>query len=130
MSAWISGHRALVAVASLGKEEISRAKRLLVWHVTDLHGEGFSWGGRCSSSNGARTGIKTWGSGRKLLAHVGSAKISLRHELAADLDVYALDAVGNRLGRIDAVVNDNRLEFTASVRQAFGACFYYEIVRR
>lgn len=130
MSAWISGHRALVAVASLGKEEISRAKRLLVWHVTDLHGEGVSWGGRCSSSNGARTGIKTWGSGRKLLAHVGSAKISLRHELAADLDVYALDAVGNRLGRIDAVVNDNQLEFTASVRQAFGACFYYEIVRQ
>lgn len=130
LTASIADHRALVAVASLGEREISQASRLLVWHVTDLHGEGFAWGGRCSSSNGARTGIMTWGSGKKLLAHVGTAKISLRHERPEGLVVYTLDAIGNRRGKVPAVVRNGKLEFEASVRQPFGACFYYEIAEK
>ena len=129
LTAQVAGHRALVAVTSLDRTDIARSPRLLLWHLTDVHGEGFSWGGTCSGDTCANTGIGSWGTGKKLLAHVGAAEVSLALSNPLAYEVFALDTVGNRKGKIPAEVRDGRLVFTTGVRQPFGACLYYEVVR-
>ena len=43
--------------------------------------------------------------------------------------VYALGTDGRRECEIPVKFADGRLSFTASVRQPFGGCLYYEIVK-
>ena len=128
LTAQISGHRALVAVTSLDRSDITRSPRLLLWHLTDVHGEGFSWGGTCSGDNCSRTGIGNWGTGKKLLAHVGTAEVALALAQPERYAVYALDTVGNRRERLPAKTEGGRICFTAGIRPP-EARLYYEVVR-
>lgn len=121
----VGGSRACVAAASLSDDDLARAPRILVWHLTDLHGEGFA-----ARPFGRLTGVLSWGTGRSLLAHTGSAAVALRLDDAATYEVYALDAVGNRRERIAAEVRDGGLCFVAAIRPGADARLYYEVVRR
>ena len=122
----VRGHGALVAAAALDGADLSESSRILVWHLTDLHGTGFAWGGRVMK-DGPRTGILSWGNHR-LLAHVGEADVSLALADAQLRKVYALGTDGKREHEMPARIENGRLSFTASVRQPFGGCLYYEIV--
>lgn len=130
LTAKVKGHKALVAVTSLDGTAIARSPRLLVWHVTDAHGDGFSWGGKCSTiGTGPRVGVGSWGTGRKLLAHVGKAEIALALDGPEKYSVWALDTIGNRRERIEAKATDGTLRFTAEIK-APAARFYYEVNSR
>ena len=127
----VSGTRACVAAVSLTDAPLETSPRILVWHLTDLHGEGFRWGGTVERRGiGPHTGILSWGDGANLFARTGSAAIVLRLDDAADYDVYALDAVGNRCEKVAAEVRDGQLGFVAAIRPDAPARFYYEVVRR
>ena len=127
LTARVSGHKALVAATSLDGSDIAVSSRLLVWHVTDAHGDGFAWGGKCSSDNGPRVGIVSWGKGTKTLVHVGKAEVALKLAQPQDYVVWALDTVGNRKERVQTLIKDGRLCFTAEIRPP-EARFYYEVV--
>ena len=155
LSASVRGHSALVAATALEGAGLADASRILVWHLTDLHGEGFSWGGDIvKSSYWRQTGILDWGSSR-LMLHTGEAEVALKLERggtepaaqnsdrrivspapSGDVRVFALDTAGNRRAEVPAVLEAARsesspyqtLRFTASSRQPFGGCMYYEIV--
>ena len=128
LTAQVFGHRALVAVTSLDRSDLTRSPRLLLWHLTDVHGEGFSWGGTCSGKICSCTGIGDWGTGKKTLVHVGTAEVSLTLAQPERYAVYALDTVGNRRERLSAKAEDGRLCFTAEIRPP-EARLYYEVVR-
>ena len=78
--------------------------------------------------NNLRTGVLSWGNGR-LLARAGEAEVSLAIENARSCKVYALGTDGRRECEVPARIEDGRVSFTASVRQPFGGCLTYEIVR-
>ncbi len=126
LSASVRDHSALVAATALGGASLTNASRILVWHLTDLHGEGFSWGGQVTSQSHRHTGILDWGTSRLMLRD-GEADIALR--VNRHLHVYALDTAGNRRAEVPATYNaaTGVLRFTASSRQAFGGCLYYEV---
>lgn len=124
----IRGHSALVAAAALDGSGLADASRILVWHLTDLHGKGFAWGGKTMKDGRAHTGILSWGN-NLLLAHVGEAEVSLALADTAGYRVYALGTDGRREREIPAKVESGRLSFTASVRQPFGGCMMYEIAK-
>ncbi len=152
-SATVRDHAALVAATALDGASITNASRILVWHLTDLHGEGFSWGGDIvKSSYWRQTGILDWGTSR-LMLHTGEAEIALRlNDSVAPVDtrsslvtrhssldgeavsrgftVYALGTDGKRECSIPASFDaaTETLRFTASSRQPFGGCLYYEVV--
>ena len=147
LSASVRGHSALVAATALDGVALGNSSRILVWHLTDLHGEGFSWGGDIvKSSYWRQTGILDWGSSR-LMLHAGEAEVSLVTSHSArdgeaafsGFTVYALDTAGNRRAKVPATWSCGpdgagpslcgTLRFTASSRQSFGGCLYYEIVR-
>ena len=151
LTAKVRGHSALVAATALDGTGLADASRILVWHLTDLHGEGFTWGGDIvKSSYWRQTGILDWGSSRPML-HAGEAEVSLKLERdgsdpaaqnpdrrivspapSGDIKVYALDTAGNRRAEVSATYNSStgHLRFTASSRQPFGGCLYYEVVRK
>ena len=157
LSASVRGHSALVVATALDGSGLADASRILVWHLTDLHGEGFSWGGDIAKSSYWRqTGILDWGSSR-LMLHAGEAEVALKLDCggtepaaqnsdrsivspapSGDVRVFALDTAGNRRAEVPAVLEAARserspyqtLRFTASSRQPFGGCLYYEIVRK
>lgn len=121
----IGGARACVAAASLSDDDLARAPRILVWHLTDLHGAGFAY-----VPFGHLSGVISWGTGRSLLAHTGSAAVALRLDDAASYDVWALDSVGNRCARVATEVREGYLCFVTVIRPNADARFYYEVVRR
>ena len=131
LSAKVSGFHAAVAATSLDRTPLADSPRLLLWHLTDLHGDGFTWGGSCRTPApcGVFTGIVSWGDGDKILARVGETEVALALKCPERYAVYALDTVGNRKSRVASACRDGNLVFTACVRQAFGGCLYYEIVR-
>ena len=127
LEARLGGSPALVAAASLDSSPLARSPRILVWHLTDLHGEGFSWGGDVvKSSYWRQTGILDWGSSR-LMLRAGEADVSLAIDNAAKFRVYALDTAGRRRAEVPCRAEGGRLRFTASSRQPFGGCMYYEV---
>ena len=128
LRAKVRGHGALVAAAALDGSGLADASRILVWHLTDLHGQGFSWGGNVKKDNHLRTGILSWGN-NFLLAHVGEAEVSLALANADEYSVYALGTDGRREREIPANVKDGWLSFSASVRQPFGGCLMYEVFK-
>lgn len=138
ISAKVHGHSALVAATALDGVSFADASRILVWHLTDLHGEGFSWGGKIVKSQFyPHVGILDWGTSR-LLAHTGEAEVELDLDSGnngihpAEWRVWALGTDGRRECEIPFAIDPStgHLRFTASTRQPFGACMYYEIVRR
>ena len=177
LTAKVSGHSALVAATALNGDSLSDASRILVWHLTDLHGDGFSWGGKIVKSQfWPHVGILNWGSSH-LLLHAGEAEVVLKigndHKSSLSTNdtnlndnpvnpvnpvekplcgsaplreiatwrVYALGTDGRRECAIPCEwvsSEDTRtpggrtngvLRFTASSRQPFGGCLYYEVVR-
>ena len=126
----VAGSRACVAAASLTDDALPRASRILLWHLTDLHGEGFSWGGRIPWYGGeSLTGVVSWGTGKRLFARAGVADVALRLERPEEYAVWALDAVGNRMERIPTRIRDGRLVMSLGIRPGAPARFYYEVVR-
>ena len=174
LTAKVSGHSALVAATALNGDSLSDASRILVWHLTDLHGDGFSWGGKIVKSQfWPHVGILNWGSSH-LLLHAGEAEVVLKigndHKSSLSTNdtnlndnpvnpvekplcgsaplreiktwrVHALGTDGRRecevpcewVSHEDTRTPGGRtngaLRFTASSRQPFGGCLYYEVVR-
>ncbi len=136
----VHGHSALVAATALDGTPLGNSSRILVWHLTDLHGEGFAWGGDIvKSSYWRQTGILSWGASR-LMLHAGEAEVELKMDCetaSGGFHVFALDTAGNRRAEIPAVLEAARpensphqiLRFTVSSRQPFGGCLYYEVER-
>ena len=129
LAAAVRGHRALVAAASLDGRALGESKRLLVWHLTDLHGDGFRSGGRVTRGvHLTHTGVLSWGSARTLL-RAGEADVSLSISGSAHAKVWAIDTSGRRRNEVPCRIHDGKLAFTASARQPFGGCLHYEIER-
>ncbi|MFO7937542.1 MAG: hypothetical protein R6V06_08050 [Kiritimatiellia bacterium] len=118
----VKGTQATVAASTLDTNPIRSSRRILVWHLTDLQGEGIVF------KDETRRGIVKWGT-EKLIVRDGEAEIALALEDPVDCKVFALESDGRRSSGIPAVVKDGKLCFTASVRQADGACMNYEVVR-
>lgn len=136
LSATVRGHDALVAASALDGATIGKSSRILAWHLTDLHGDGFEWGGDIvKSSYWPQTGILDWGAPQCML-HAGDADIELAAGEGSEAQspsfaVYALDTAGRRRAEVPCVFDatSGRLRFTASARQRFGGCIYYEVTR-
>ena len=130
LHAAVRGHQALVAAASLDGAPLQTSSRILVWHLTDVHGEGFSWGGDIlKSSFWPHKGMLDWGTSRCML-HAGEAEVELTVRPKGAVTVHALDTAGRRRAEVPCRTEGGWLRFTASTRQPFGGCMYYEIVRR
>ena len=137
LAANVRGHRALVAAASVDGAPLAESPRILVWHLTDLHGRGFKWGGKVTKGVvDEHVGIVSWGEWGHpvLMLHSGEADISLALRGASgtrppSFKVYALDTAGHRLAEVPCRWEAGRLNFIASSRQKFGGCMYYEIVK-
>ena len=129
----VRGHNALVAATALDGATLAESSRILVWHLTDLHGKDFAWGGKTAKNGRSYVGILAWGN-HQLLAHAGEAEISLACAEGTgtpppSFRAYALGTDGRRECEIPVEFSNGRLSFTASVRQPFGGCLYYEIVK-
>ena len=135
LRATLRGHGGLVAVSSLDGAPLAESSRILAWHLTDLHGEGFSWGGETKRASFLpQTGILDWGTSR-ILVHTGEAEVELGIGNTGNIGntpfkVFALGTDGRRECEVPCVWEAGRLRFTASVRQPFGGCMYYEIIRK
>ena len=111
-----------VWASSLEAVPLTRSRRILMTHVTDVQDEGTTFTDEsrsimlCFGENGLR-------------ALDGSAEIMLRHNTPEMCRVYALGLDGRRRGTVQARVSDDGIAFTARVKGADGkACFLYEIV--
>ena len=130
LAATVAGHRALVAAASVDGDDLVRSPRILLWHLTDLHGRGFQWGGKVTKGVvDEHVGIISWGEwGHPVLVlHSGEVDVSLSLENPEEYHVWALDTSGRRRAEVPCRTEGDRLRFTASSRQSFGGCMYYEI---
>ena len=132
LAATVRGHRALVAVASLTDAPLAESPRILLWHLTDLHGRGFQWGGKVTKGVvDEHVGIVSWGEwGHPVcLLHMGEADVELKLSFVNNnpFRVFALDTSGHRRAEVPCRVEDGRLRFTVSSRQSFGGCMYYEV---
>ena len=130
LAATVAGHRALVAAASVDGDDLVRSPRILLWHLTDLHGHGFQWGGKVTKGVvDEHVGIISWGEwGHPVLVlHSGEVDVSLSLENPEEYHVWALDTSGRRRAEVPCRTEGDRLRFTASSRQSFGGCMYYEI---
>ena len=95
---------------------------MLVTHLTDAHGDGITF------TDSSMTKLLGWGHAPTIVRR-GVARVQIRVERPEAFAVYALDTAGNRAGRVACEVRGDRLAFTADVRQPFGACLHYELVR-
>ena len=116
--------------SSLDDLPLAQSRRILVTHLTDLQNTGERY------ADEAMTVLLDFGS-LPCLVRAGEAEVELR--LAPDggpasgsFAVHAIDTAGRRRAEIPATWDPAAgiLRFTASVRQPFGACMHYEIVRR
>lgn len=111
---------ATVWVSSLDGEPITRSKRLLISHLTDLQNTGTRYGDR------NRQLLLDWGQ-LPHLVHVGRATVKLRLEHAERAKVYSLAVNGKRTGEVQASDVDGALSVPLSVSADGKARMLYEI---
>ena len=107
-------------VHALDDEVISRSRRLLLTHLTDVQGEGTTF------TDETMTVLLKWGKGP--LVKNGTAAVSLSFADARRRTVYELATSGRRMREIPSEMWDGQLRFTASVAGPDGARILYEIV--
>ena len=119
LEATIAGAPATICVHSLDGEALSKSRRMLLTHLTDVQGEGERF------TDESMTVLLKWGTCP--LAQNGSAEISLVLDSPDKYEVWELAANGARLRKIESNVADGRLRFTATVSGPDGARMLYEI---
>lgn len=107
LKASVSGAPATVWVHSLDGEPISRSRRLLVTHLTDVQGEGAEFADESMKI------LLKWG--RIPVVKAGEAEIRLSRSNPGGCAVYRLNAAGRRLARISATNDNGYLSFVANV---------------
>ena len=120
LKATIAGAPATVCVHSLDGKPVSKSRRMLLTHLTDVQGEGERF------TDESMTVLLKWG--KRPLAQNGSAEISLALDSPSKYDVWELAANGARVRKIAGRASGGRLDFTASVSGPDGARMLYEIV--
>jgi hypothetical protein len=125
VSVEIAGAGATVWVSALDPHPISSSRRLLLTHLTDLQNSGIRY------AEPGRQTLLDWG-GLPYLVRAGRAEVRVRLASPARYDVWALAPDGRRLRRVDSVLNQGELEFTADVAgdPENGATMLYEIVAK
>ncbi len=111
---------ATVWVSSLDGEPISRSKRLLISHLTDLQNTGTRYGDR------NRQLLLDWGR-LPHLVRAGRATLTLRIEHAQRAKVYSLAVSGKRTGEVQTSAVDGSLSVPLSVSADGKARMLYEI---
>jgi hypothetical protein len=113
---------ATIFACSLDRQPLRASKRILVSHLTELLDTGMGF------AEESRRTLTAWG---KLphLVRAGSARIALTLDAPALYEVWALSTSGARVARVEAVVADGKLTFTADVAGAEGARMCYEVAR-
>jgi hypothetical protein len=113
---------ATVWVSVLDQAPISRSKRLLLTHLTDLQNTEISY------AEPERKTLLAWGR-MPYLVRAGKADVRLRLENPAKLRVWALSTGGKRSAEVSARTENGALVFTADVGAdpALGARMLYEI---
>ncbi|MBN2290783.1 MAG: hypothetical protein JXM70_00065 [Pirellulales bacterium] len=111
---------ATVWVSSLDGKPITRSKRLLISHLTDLQNMGTSYGDR------KRQLLLDWGQ-LPHLVHAGRATVTLRLEQAQRAKVYSLAVNGKRTSEVWASTVDSALYVPLSVSADGKARMLYEI---
>lgn len=116
---------ATVWVSALDDQPITRSRRLLVTHLTDLQNTEIRYAER------ARQTLLDWG---KLphLVRAGKAQVRIQLQDAADYRIWALSTSGQRLAEVPRTVEGDHLVFTADVAilDQHGAVLTYEIAPR
>ena len=115
--------------SSLDGKPLTESARVLVTHLTDLQNTGARF------ADADRSILLDWGR-LPHLVRAGEAKVELKLQCQLPIAdnsfrVFALGTDGRRECEVpsDWSPAAGILRFTASVRQPFGACLYYEIVR-
>ena len=121
LRAKVSGASATICVHSLDGADISRSRRILLTHLTDVQGEGAKF------SDDSMKILLKWGS--RPVVRNGIAEIELAVDRPEAFSVWEIATSGRRLGKITATVSDGRLVFTAGVKGPNGARMLYEISR-
>ena len=119
LEAMIVGAPATVCVHSLDGGPITKSRRMLLTHLTDVQGEGERF------VDESMTVLLKWGT--RPLAQNGSAEISLALDSPDKYEVWELAANGARLRKIESNFADGCLRFTATVSGPDGARMLYEI---
>ena len=121
---------ATVFATSLDGAPLAESRRILVTHLTDCRARGFA------TTDALGTLILRWSGDANpdgtmpLFLKEGTAEVSLALN-PAEWRVWALGTDGRRECKVPCAFDPatSRLRFTASVRQPFGGCMNYEIVR-
>ena len=111
---------ATVWVSSLDGEPITRSKRLLITHLTDLQNTGTRYG------DPNRQLLLDWGR-LPHLARAGRATVALRIEHAERAKVYSLAVNGKRTGEVQTSVAEGVMSVPLSVSADGKARMLYEI---
>ena len=122
LRATLSGAPATVCVHALEDEPIAQSRRMLLTHLTDVHGEGAKF------TDESMTTVLSWG-GRPLVGN-GTAEIALALSAPHAFEVWELAANGRRVRKMACAASDGRLRFTASVAGPDGARMMYEVIKR
>jgi hypothetical protein len=109
-----------VWVSSVDKSPITKSRRLVVTHLTDLQ----NTGARFAEPN--RQILLDWGT-LPHLVRVGTAEIALRLEAPAKYKVFALTGSGRRAAAVESRVEGDRLVIPLDVRGPEGARLAYEV---
>ncbi|MBI3923457.1 MAG: hypothetical protein HY318_18705, partial [Armatimonadetes bacterium] len=114
---------ATVWVSSLDGKPITRSKRLLITHLTDLQNTGARFGER------ARQTLLEWG---KLphLVRAGRATVKLHLSAKASPQVWALAINGRRIEEVESERKAGVLTIPLSVKGEEGARILYEVADR
>jgi len=118
----LRGTPATVWVSALDDQPVTRSRRLLLTHLTDVQNTHVKY------ADQARKTLLAWGKTPHLV-RVGQAEIALKVQHPEACTVYALATSGRRLDRVPARVVDGALCFTADVAHPEGARLLYEIVK-
>jgi len=111
---------ATVWVSSLDREPITRSKRLLITHLTDLQNTGTRF------ANHTRQKLLAWGH-LPHLVRAGRATVTLRLQHAGEAKVHALAVSGRRTAQVQANATDGRLSVPLSVSASGKAQMLYEV---
>jgi len=121
----LTGSDATIWVSALDQAPITRSKRLLLTHLTDLQNSGIRY------AEPARKTLLGWGH-LPYLVRAGKAEVKLRLQDASRFHVWALTTGGKRLAEVPTETEAGALVFTADVAAdpAGGARMLYEIAEQ
>ena len=119
----VKGARAAVWASSLDNLPLSKSRRMLLVHVTDVENTGMTFSGPDKQV------LTDWGT-LPYIVRNGSATLSFSDLAPGKLSVYRLDTSGKRIAPVGVAQKGNTAAFTVSTLEpgATGATLYYELV--